>query len=73
MKTFLLGFFMALLQLLSMEKCRAKFILIEMVSEGTNRDIPEQPKTFKAEQPITKPAPPRIGMILLFDFIPSKD
>ena len=64
---------MLLLQLLSMEKFRARFILIEMDSEGTNRDIPEQPKTFKLEQPITEPAPPRTGMILLLRFIPSKD
>ena len=73
MRTLLLGFFMVMLQLLSMEKCRARFILIEMDSEETHRDIPEQPKTFKREQPITEPAPPRTGMVLLFRFIPCKD
>ena len=64
---------MLLLQLLSMEKCRARFILIDMDLERINRDIPEQSKTFEPEQPITEQAPPRTGMILLLRFIPSKD
>ena len=68
MRTFFLGFFVLLLQLLSVEKCRARFILIEMDSEGTNRDIPEQSNIFKPEQPIIEPALPRTGMIPLFHF-----
>ena len=81
MRTFFLGFFVVLLQLHSMENCYpdlesrllSRFILIEMDSEVTNRNIQEQPKTFKPEQPIIEPAPPRTGMIPLFHFIPRKD
>ena len=71
MRSFFLGFFVLLLQLLSVEKCRARFILIEMDSEGTNRDIPEQSNIFKPEQPIIEPALPRTGMIPLFHFKPN--
>ena len=66
MRTFHFGFFMLLLQLLSMEKCRARFILIEMESEKTDRDIPKQPKPLTQVQPVTEAAPPTTGMIPLF-------